>query len=77
MAVARNESTPDDSKDDVVEKSLTPSIRIAGAWSWRILVVLAVLGVFVFLFIQLREIVIPFMIAILLAALLVPFSQWL
>jgi predicted PurR-regulated permease PerM len=77
VAVARNESTPDDSKDDVVEKSLTPAIRIAGAWSWRILAVLAVLGVFVFLFIQLREIVIPFMIAILLAALLVPFSQWL
>ena len=39
--------------------------------------VLAVLGVFVFLFIQLRDIVIPFMIALLLAALLVPFSQWL
>jgi len=56
---------------------LTPAIRIAGAWSWRILAVLGVLGVFVFLFIQLRDIVIPFMIAILLAALLVPFSQWL
>lgn len=56
---------------------MTPAIRIAGAWSWRILAVLAVLGVFVFLFIQLRDIVIPFMIALLLAALLVPFSQWL
>ncbi|MEO6533686.1 MAG: AI-2E family transporter [Pseudolysinimonas sp.] len=63
--------------DDAVEASLTPAIRIAGAWSWRILAVLAVLGVFVFLFIQLREIVIPFMVALLLAALLVPFSQWL
>ena len=60
-----------------MQASLTPAIRIAGAWSWRILAVLGVLGVFVFLFIQLRDIVIPFMIAILLAALLVPFSQWL
>jgi len=60
-----------------VDASLTPAIRIAGAWSWRILAVLGVLGVFVYLFIQLRDIVIPFMIAILLAALLVPFSQWL
>ena len=64
-------------QDDRVDASLTPAIRIAGAWSWRILAVLGVLGVFVFLFIQLRDIVIPFMIALLLAALLVPFSQWL
>lgn len=67
----------DGASDDDADRSLTPAIRIAGAWSWRILVVLGVLGVFVFLFIQLREIVIPFMIALLLAALLVPFSQWL
>ncbi len=63
--------------DDVVERSLTPGIRIAAAWSWRILLVVGVLGVFVFLFIQLRGIIIPFLIALLLAALLVPFSQWL
>ncbi len=67
----------DETTDDTVDRSLTPAIRIAGAWSWRILAVLAVLGVFIFLFIQLRDIVIPFMIALLLAALLVPFSQWL
>ncbi|MDP9027928.1 MAG: AI-2E family transporter, partial [Actinomycetota bacterium] len=57
--------------------SLTPGIRIAGAWSWRILAVVGVLAVFGWVFIQLRDIAIPFMIALLLAALLVPFSQWL
>lgn len=62
---------------DAGTSSLTPGIRIASEWSWRILVVLGVIGVFIFLFIQLRDIVIPFMIALLLAALLVPFSQWL
>ena len=71
------DDAPDDAPNDVVARSLTPGIRIAAAWSWRILLVVGVLGVFVFLFIQLREIVIPFMIALLLAALLVPFSQWL
>jgi predicted PurR-regulated permease PerM len=75
--LSRRDSRPEPSPDRAVDASLTPAIRIAGAWSWRILAVLGVLGVFVFLFIQLRDIVIPFMIAILLAALLVPFSQWL
>ena len=73
MATARDETT----KDDPVEASLTPAIRIAGAWSWRILAVVAVLAVFGFVFVQLRLIAIPFMIALLLAALLVPFSEWL
>jgi predicted PurR-regulated permease PerM len=59
------------------DTSLTPGIRVAGDWSWRILVVVGVLVVFGWLFIQLKDIAIPFMIAILLAALLVPFSQWL
>lgn len=78
MAAARDEpNQPHPDPGDPVEASLTPAIRIAAAWSWRILVVLAVLAAFVLLFIQLRDIVIPFMIAILLAALLVPFSQWL
>ena len=52
-------------------------MRIAGDWSWRILVVVGVLAVFGWVFIQLKDIAIPFMIALLLAALLVPFSQWL
>lgn len=50
-------------------------LRVAGAYSWRILLVLGVLAVFVFLFIQFRFIAIPFMIAILLGALLVPLVQ--
>ncbi|MES1211970.1 MAG: AI-2E family transporter, partial [Leifsonia sp.] len=78
MAATRDEPKQQDpDHDDPVERSLTPAIRIAAAWSWRILVVLAVLAAFAFLFVQLRDIVIPFMIALLLAALLVPFSQWL
>jgi predicted PurR-regulated permease PerM len=58
-------------------ESVPPALRVAGAYSWRILLVVGVLAVFVFLIIQLKYIVIPFMVAILVAALLVPFVQWL
>jgi predicted PurR-regulated permease PerM len=56
---------------------LSEGIRLAGAWSWRILAIVAVIGVFIYLIITLREIVVPFMVAILLAALLVPLVQFL
>ncbi len=52
-------------------------MRIAGAWSWRILVVAGVGALLIFLVIQLKLIVIPFLVAILLGALLVPFVQFL
>jgi predicted PurR-regulated permease PerM len=59
--------------DDLVP----PAMRIAAAWSWRILVVAAVVGLIGFIVVQLRLVAIPFFVALLLAALLVPFSTWL
>ncbi|GAB2967367.1 AI-2E family transporter [Frigoribacterium salinisoli] len=61
----------------LVDPSVPRGMVIAGAWSWRILVVVAVVAVFVWLVVQLRIIVIPFMVALLVSALLVPFSSWL
>jgi predicted PurR-regulated permease PerM len=52
-------------------------MRIAAAWSWRILVVAAVVALVGFIIVQLRLVAIPFFVALLLAALLVPFSNWL
>lgn len=52
-------------------------MRIAGAWSWRVLAIAGVVALFIFLVIQLKLIVIPLLVAILLAALLVPFVQFL
>lgn len=52
-------------------------MRIAAAWSWRLLVVAALVALVIFLVIELRYIVVPLMIAMLLSALLVPFSGWL
>lgn len=59
------------------DATLPVGIRIAGAWSWRVLLIAAVITLFVYLVITLREIVVPFMIAILLAALLVPLVKFL
>lgn len=55
-----------------LEASIPLPVEIAGQWAWRILAVLGVLVVFGLLIIQLREIVIPFMVALLVSALLVP-----
>jgi predicted PurR-regulated permease PerM len=59
--------------DDLVPAAM----RIAAAWSWRILVVAAVVALVGFIIVQLRLVAIPFFVALLLAALLVPFSTWL
>lgn len=60
-----------------LDNALPVGVRIAGAWSWRILVIVGVIAVIIFLIVQLRLIVIPLMVSTLLAALLVPFVQFL
>jgi predicted PurR-regulated permease PerM len=60
-----------------VDESLPRGVRLAGAWSWRLLVIGAVIAVVIFLIVQLRLIVIPVLVAVLLAALLVPFKDFL
>lgn len=57
--------------------TVTPGMRIASEWSWRFLVVAGAIGVLIFLVIQLRLLVIPLLIGVLLASLLQPFSAWL
>lgn len=47
-------------------------LSIAAAYSWRLLVVLGLIAVLIFLVITLKYIVIPFLVAILIGALLVP-----
>lgn len=52
-------------------------LSIAAAFSWRLLVVLGLIAVLVYLIITLKYIVIPFLVAILIGALLVPLVQFL
>ena len=60
-----------------VQSTIPVGVEIAGQWAWRLLAVAGVLFVLGTIIIQLREIVIPFMVSILIAALLVPFVQFL
>lgn len=52
-------------------------LRTGAAWSWRLLVIVGVIAVFIALVITFRVVVIPFLISLLLASVLVPFSEWL
>ena len=51
-------------------------LRIATAYAWRFLVVAAAIGVGIWLVIQLRLLVIPLLVAILITALLWPVFSW-
>jgi predicted PurR-regulated permease PerM len=55
-----------------VQRSIPVGVEIAGQWSWRLLAIVAVLTVFGFLVATLKEIVVPFLIALLVSALLSP-----
>jgi putative heme transporter len=75
-ATARRTVTGPDRKR-LVEESIPVPVEIAGQWAWRILLVAGVLILFCWLIISVREIVIPFLIAMLISALLVPFKNFL
>ncbi len=66
---SRTVSTPEAS-------SVPQGLRIATAYSWRILVVAAAIAVAVWLVIQLKLLVIPLLVAILVTALLWPVFSW-
>ncbi|MBC9928138.1 AI-2E family transporter [Leucobacter sp. cx-169] len=60
--------------------ALPLGVRIAAAWSWRLILIAAAAAVFIWLIVQVRFIVIPVLVAILLTALLAPivhrFVKW-
>jgi predicted PurR-regulated permease PerM len=74
--VARRTLTGPDRKR-VVEESIPIAVEIAGQWAWRLLAIIGLLVVFGLLIISLREIVVPFMIALLISGLLAPFKSFL
>ena len=54
-----------------------PALRRLAAWSWRLLAVLAAVGLVLYLLILLKVIVVPVIVALFLATLLVPLVRWL
>lgn len=71
---AATSATDDRPRTDVAE-AVPYGMRLAAAWSWRLLLIGGVIAVVVFLIIQLRLIVIPLLVAVLIGALLVPLSE--
>src|SRR5690349_2015826 len=60
-----------------VSGSVPRGLKLATAYSWRFLVVAAAIGVAIWVIIQLKLLVIPLLIAILVTALLWPAFSWL
>src|SRR3982751_1054785 len=75
MALRAKKITPMTSAE--VEEKVAPGMRIAAAWSWRILVVAALIALIGLIVALLRDVAVPVFVAILLAALLVPLKNWL
>src|SRR6188474_2688491 len=65
-----------DARAQRVNEAIPVPVAIAGAWAWRLLAIAGVLFVFGLVFYQVREIAIPFMVAILVSALLVPLKNF-
>ncbi|MFV0434808.1 MAG: AI-2E family transporter [Leucobacter sp.] len=61
---------------DDASSALPLGVRIAAAWSWRLIIIGLALAGFLWLIVQVRIIVIPVLIAILLTALLAPIVGW-
>jgi predicted PurR-regulated permease PerM len=58
-------------------ETVAPGLRIAAAWSWRFLLVAGAAAVIGYLFVALRIVAIPFLISVVVAALLVPLRSFL
>jgi putative heme transporter len=55
---------------------LPQGMLVASEWSWRLLLVVAAIGVFAWLLLQLSVVVVPVLIAALVTALIVPVTGW-
>ena len=71
-------STSDEASDspERAEQQLPLGMRIAAAWSWRLMLIGLACAAVIWLIVQVRIIVIPLLIAILLTALLSPLVRW-
>jgi predicted PurR-regulated permease PerM len=69
----RNEVVP---PQHGAEGDVPIGMRIAGAFSWRILVIVGVIALLIWLMSLVSDILIPFLIGIVISALLIPLSNW-
>ncbi len=65
------------SLDALADESVSPLVRKAAAWSWRLLVLLAAIVALLWIFFRLEILFVPVMLATILAALLMPVVDFL
>lgn len=65
------------SAEPSITEDIPRPVRVAAAWSWRLLLISLAITAVVWLVVQLRIIVVPVLIALLIAALLVPYKNFL
>lgn len=68
---------PGSSVDSLADASVSPVVRKAAAWSWRLLLILAAFVALVWVIGHLEVIVVPFALATMVTAMLVPVVDWL
>lgn len=59
----------------IVDRAVPMGLKIAGAWSWRVIGVLVLIAVVLFLVVELHIVVIPIAVAVLLSSLLTPVKR--
>ncbi|MFZ7088307.1 AI-2E family transporter [Curtobacterium sp. RRHDQ10] len=64
-------------RPDVADDEVPLGLRIAGAFSWRVLVVVAGLALVAVLVVRVADVAVPFLVGLILSALLVPFARFL
>lgn len=79
-AVSPDDVSPEEIAHSRIEAEavpyVSPGLKLAAAWSWRSIVVLVAIGVAFWLLAQISSVVLPVLIALLLTALLAPFTNW-
>ena len=75
--LAAAESPTGMGRRDAIDRAIPMSVEIAAAYTWRLLIVAAGVALFGFVVVSLKEIAIPLTVAVLVAALLSPFVNWL
>lgn len=70
-----NVSTPQPERDDASEY-VPLGMRIAASWAWRLIIIGLAVGALLWLIVQVRIVVIPLLVSVLLAALLRPMVNW-
>lgn len=63
--------------DSIADESVSPLVRKAAAWSWRLLVILGAIAALMWLFLRLEILFVPVALATILAALLMPVVDYL